>query len=200
MNDLRRARRYVLPTMARRIRRLAVVVLVLLVAGTVALVLTTRPKLDDGRDEVDGSWTRLRAPLAGRYDQLAAVRAEMTAAGGGERAVTRELGTTLSRWGELRRAGNDDADAEAEAEAADRLEGLATRLQAVVSSSDRLRGVEALNQRIAEFQATTPPLLPPVKTYNDAVRDYQDERNGFLRSPVASVLGYDSRPQLLFPT
>jgi hypothetical protein len=186
--------------MARRIRRLAVVILVLLVAGAVALVLTTRPKLEDGRDDVDGAWTRLRAPLAGRYDQLAAMHAEMTAAGGGERAVTRELGTTLSRWGELRRAGNNDADADAEAETADRLEGLATRLQVVVSSSDRLRAVEPLNQAIVAFQGTGQPLLPTVKTYNDAVRDYEDERNGVLRSPVASVFGYDSRSQLLLST
>jgi hypothetical protein len=186
--------------MARRVRRLAVVVLVFLVAGAVALVLTTRPKLEDTRDEVDSAWTPLRAPLAGRYDQLAAVNAEMAAAGAGERAVTRELGTTLARWGELRRAGNDDADAAAEAKTADRLEGQATRLQAVASSSDRMRAVAPLNERIIAFQGTGQPLLPAIKTYNNAVRDYEDERNGVLRSPVASVFGYDSRPQLLLST
>jgi hypothetical protein len=183
--------------MARRVRRLAVVVLVLLLAGAAALVLTTRPKLDDGRDEIDGAWRPLRGLLAARYDQLAAMNAEVAAAGAGERAVTRELGTTLARWGELRRAGDDNADADAEARTADRLEGLATRLQAVVSSSDRLRAVAPLNERIVAFQGTGQPLLPAIKTYNDAVRDYEDERNGVLRSPVASMFGYDSRPQLL---
>jgi hypothetical protein len=183
--------------MARRIRLLAVVVLVLLVAGAAALVLTTRPKLEDGRDEVGSTWQPLRGPLAARYDQLAAVNAQMAAAGAGERAVTRELSATLARWGELRRAGNDAADADAEAQTADRLEGLAMRLQAVVASSDRLRAVEPLNQAIVAFQGTAQPLLPAIKTYNDAVRDYEDERNGVLRSPVASVFGYDARPQLL---
>ena len=105
------------------------------------------------------------------------------------------LGLTLDRWGELRRAKDGDADADAEAQTADQLEGLATRLQAVVSSSDRLRGSDALTQAIAAFQGTVPP-PPAVTTYNRAVRDYEDERNGLLRGPVASVFGYDSRPQL----
>ncbi len=51
-------------------------------------------------------------------------------------------------------------------------------------------------QAIAAFQGTVPP-PPAVTTYNRAVRDYEDERNGLLRSPVASLFGYDSRPQLV---
>jgi hypothetical protein len=65
-----------------------------------------------------------------------------------------------------------------------------------VLSSDRLKGVDALNQAIAGFEGTAPP-LPAIKTYNDAARSYEDDRNGLLRSPVASLFGYDSRPQLL---
>ena len=41
------------------------------------------------------------------------------------------------------------------------------------------------------------PPPPAVTAYNRAVRDYEDERNGLLRSPVASLFGYDSRPQLV---
>jgi hypothetical protein len=185
--------------MARRVRRLAVVVLVLLIVGAVALALTTRPQLDDHRDDVDTAWKRLRAPLAGRYQQLAAVNAEMATAGAGDRAVARELGTTLTRWDRLRRSANDDADAEAEAETADQLEGLATRLTAVVLGSDRLRGVESLNQAIAAFQGTAPP-LPAIKVYNDATQEYEDTRNSFLRRPIADLFGYDPRPQLVLGT
>jgi hypothetical protein len=92
--------------------------------------------------------------------------------------------------------GDHRADAAAEAETADQLEGLATRLEAVVSSSDRLRAVDPLTQAIAAFQGTVPPPRA-VTAYNRAVRDYEEERNGVLRSPVASVFGYDSRPQLV---
>jgi hypothetical protein len=180
--------------MARRVRRLAVVVLVLLVIGVIVLVFTTRPKLEDRRDDVDRAWTPLRAPLAARYERLAAMNAEVAAAGAGERDAARALSFRLARWDELRRA--RDADAAAEAETADQLEGLATRLQAVVSSSDRLRAVDSLNQAIAAFQGTVPP-APAVTAYNRAVRDYEDERNGVLRSPVANLFGYDARPQLV---
>jgi hypothetical protein len=182
--------------MARRVRRLAVVVVVLLLVGAVVLVLTTRPKLDDRRGDVDSAWTPLRAPLANRYSQLSEVTGALSAAGGGERDVARALGLWLARWSKLLRADDGDADAAAEAETADQLEGLATRLQAVVASSDRLRAVEPLNQSIAAFQGATPP-PPMVTAYNDAVRDYEDERNRLLRRPVADLFGYDSRPQLL---
>jgi hypothetical protein len=181
--------------MARRVRRLAVVVVVLLVIGVVALVLT-RPKLEDRRGDVDRAWTPLRGPLGERYARLGEANAQLAAAGGGERDVARALGLRLGRWGELHRAGDGDADADAEAQTADQLEGLATRLQAVVSSSDRLRTSDPLNQAIAAFQGTVPP-PPAVTAYNRAVRDYEDERNGLLRSPVASLFGYDSRPQLV---
>jgi hypothetical protein len=184
--------------MSRRVRRLAVVVLVLLVIGAVALVLTTRPKLEDSRKAVDRAWTPVRGPLAERYSRLGEVNAQLAAAGGGERDVARALGLRLARWGELQRARAGDTDAAAEAATADQLEGLATRLQAVVASSDRLRGADSLNQAIAAFQGTSNPQLQSVvKTYNDSVRHYEDERNGLVRSPVASLFGYDSRPQLL---
>ena len=184
--------------MSRRFRRLAVVALVLLVIGAVALVLTTRPKLEDDRSAVDRTWTPVRGSLAERYNRLGEANAQLVAAGGGERDVARALGLRLARWGELQRARAGDADADAEAQTADQLEGLATRLQAVASSSDRLRATESLNQAIAAFQGTSnPQLQAAVKMYNDSVRDYEDERDGLLRSPVASLFGYDSRPQLL---
>ena len=184
--------------MSRRVRRLAVVVLVLLVVAAVAFVLTTRPKLEDSRKAVDRAWTPVRGPLAERYGRLGEVNAQLAAAGGGERDVARALGLRLARWGELQRARAGDADADAEAETADQLEGLATRLEAVVSSSDRLRAADGLNQAIAAFQGTrNQQLQATVGKYNDAVRGYEDERNGLLRSPVASLFGYDARPQLL---
>jgi hypothetical protein len=183
---------------ARRVRRIAVVVVVLVVIGAIAVVLTTRPKLDDRRNDVDRAWTPLRGPLGERYARLGEANAQLAAAGGGERDVARALGLRLGRWGALRRAGDGDADADAEAQTADQLEGLATRLQAVVSTSDRLRASEPLNQAIAAFQGTgNEQLLAAIRAYNNAAEQYEDERNGLLRSSVASLFGYDSRPQLV---
>jgi hypothetical protein len=181
--------------MRRRVGCLAVVV-VLLAAGAVALVLTTRPQLDDRHDEVDRAWTPLRAPLTLRYERLAAVQGEATTAGAGDRGVTRELGAALDRWNRLRAAGDRDVDVEAEAGSANQLEGFASRLRAVVLSSDRLRGVDALNQTIATLQGTAPP-LPAIKRYNDAVDEYEDTRNSLLRRPMIDLFGYESRPQLV---
>jgi hypothetical protein len=182
--------------MARRVRRLAVVVILILVAGAVALVLTTRPQLDDRRDDVDRAWIPLRAPIAARYERLAAVHAEATTAGAGDRGVTRELGLTLARWDRLRRVADGNANANAEAATANQLEGLAARLRAVVLSSDRLKGVDPLNQAIAAFQGAAPP-QPTIQAYNDAVQKYEDARTGFVRRPIADLFGYDPRPQLL---
>src|SRR5918995_398865 len=109
--------------MARRVRRLAVVVVILLVIGAIALVLTPRPKLEDRRGDVDRAWTPLRGPLGERYARLGEANAQLAAAGGGERDVARALGLRLGRWGELQRA--RDGDADDEVQTADQLEGLA---------------------------------------------------------------------------
>ena len=87
-----------------------------------------------------------------------------------------------------------DADADAEAQTADQLEGLATRLQAVVDS-DRLRASDP-EPDDRRLQGTVPP-APAVTAYNRRSATLRDERNGLLRSPVASLFGYDSRPQLV---
>jgi hypothetical protein len=65
-----------------------------------------------------------------------------------------------------------------------------------VLTSDRLKGVDALNQAIATFLGTLPPPAL-VKTYNDAVQAYEDARTSFIRRPFADLFGYASRPQLV---
>jgi len=53
-----------------RVRWIFVVVLVLLIAGAVALVFVQKPTLDDDRDAVDARWTALRPALVTRYEHL----------------------------------------------------------------------------------------------------------------------------------
>jgi hypothetical protein len=181
--------------MARRVWRLALVVVLLLVVGAVMLALTTRPRLDDDRSAVDHQWTPLRAPLVARYDKLTGATAAFIAAGGGDRAITKDLLTTLKQWAGLHKVPSAKADAAKEATTADDLEGLGRRLRATISGSDRFRSVAPVTETITAFESTIPPPAA-VKSYNDAVTKYEHARRGLLHRIVADTLGYGSRPVL----
>jgi hypothetical protein len=181
--------------MVRWVPRLAVVVVTLLVAATVALVLASRPKLEDDRDRAAERWTPLRGPLAERYDELDGVLDELRAAGGGERDVARELDRSLRRWNELRDTSNADADTDAEARTANELEGLAGRVRATVAASARLGDAQPLQEALDAFALAAPPETA-VSAYNDAARHYQETRESLRYGTVARVLGYDARPAL----
>ena len=121
--------------MGRWIRWTVLALVVVIVTGTVILVITVRPGLQDDAQEVRRTWKPLLQPLAARYAQLGGVVTALDAAGNGDRDTTRQLKRTLSDW-ELLQATNDDA---AQAETANELEGLASRIRATVTGSDRLR-------------------------------------------------------------
>jgi hypothetical protein len=182
--------------MARRIRRIVLPVLVLVLAGGVALVLTARPRLEHDRGRVDTRWTALRDPLAVRYEKLGVLNAAFRDAVGRDRDVTKELDHTLASWKRMRAARNDRADIEAEARTANDLEGLAARVGVAVERSDRLKTVPALGDALTGFRTAVPP-APAVKAYNDVVRGYQSARDELLRRPVARLLGYKARPLLV---
>jgi hypothetical protein len=185
--------------MSRRVRRLVILAVVLLLVGTVALVLTGRPRLDDDRSRVDDNWTPLRVPLGMRYDQLAEVLAQLDAAGAGQRDVSRELDRELARWEDLRRSPGDDVDVWAEAAASNRLEALAARAASTVTNSPRLNTVPTLVTAVTVLGQTLPP-AEAVDAYNDAAEHYQKTRESLRYTFVARILGYDSRPALVVPT
>lgn len=185
--------------MSRRVRRLGILVLVLLVVGTIALVLTGRPRLEDDRTRVDERWTPLRVPLGMRYDQLAAVLAELEAAGADDRDVSRDLDRELSRWDDLRRSPGDDVDAGAEAAASNRLEALAARAASTVMSSARLSTVPALVDAVTVLGQIVLP-ADAVGAYNNAAARYQRTRESLRYAFIARALGYDTRPAIVVPT
>jgi hypothetical protein len=177
--------------MGRRFRWTVLALVVVLVTGIVILVITVRPGLQDDAQEVRRSWKPLLQPLAARYATLSGVVGALEAAGNGDRDVTRELRHTLDNW-DLLRSTSDDAE---QAKTADELEGLAARVRAIVQGSDRLKAVVGLNKAIAGYdKATIPPRL--VKRYNDAVLRYERNRDGTLRSIVATLDGYKAYPTL----
>jgi hypothetical protein len=178
--------------MPRRIRRFAILGVVLLLVVAIALVFTGRPRLEDDRDRVDDRWAPLRDPLAQRYAQLAVALDQLEQAGGGDRDVAKELARALDRWNDLQASD----DAEAEAEASNTLEGLAARLGKTVNGSARLSTVQPLLDALVLFTQTAPP-TDAITAYNDAAERYQHTRESARYAFVARLLGYDSRPALV---
>jgi transposase len=178
--------------MRRRGRLLLLALVVLLVSGAVALVVVGKPTLDDNRETVDARWNALRPPLTTRYENLDAALAALVAAGGGDRAVARDLRRDLAAWREALR----ERDATTQTEIANRLEGQAFRLRANLFASPRLAGVEDLTTRVGEFR-TSAPRAALVRAYNRAVRTYEDDRTDTLRTPIARLFGFGDRPVLV---
>jgi hypothetical protein len=177
--------------MARRIRRIAAVAAVVLVAGAVLLVIVVRPGLRDDSEAVGAAWKPLVAPLTQRYAALGGVASALEAAGAGDREVTTQLRRGLSDWDLLQVT----TDAESQARTANSLEGLAARVRATVAAAARLQQNQALGQAIKTFDATVPP-TKEVAHYNDVVVGYEQERDGFWNRIVAGLDGYSMRPTL----
>jgi hypothetical protein len=182
--------------MLRRLKWIVLLVVVVVAAGAVIAVLTTRPGLNDARNKVDRRWLTLRPSLVSRYAALTPVEQALVAAGGPDRAVTQDLRAELARWKDLAGRSGSDADPGAEAAAANSLEALARRTRANMVNG-KLNGNQALSTALQSFDTKVPAPPDAVGAYNQAVRAYQHERRGTVRSAVASLLGYGERPQLI---
>jgi len=182
--------------MARRVRRIALVVVVLLVIAGVTLVVTSRGRLTDDRDQADERWPPVRSSLVERYEALDSVLVQLREAGAGDRDVTRDLARGLDRWNRLLGASGDDVDTEAEVSAANNLEGLFNRVNQTVGSSPRLQTVTPLTEAVTAVTLLVPP-APAVSGYNDAADSYQDTREEARYSLTARLFDYEPRPTLL---
>ncbi len=180
--------------MSRRTRWILLALIMVVVAGGVALVLVERPKLDEARTAVDVRWKPLRAAdqLVLRYQTLEGALSAFDAAGGADRAVSKDLQSALRDWSRALQGG----DAGTQAEAANVVEAQATRLIANALRSDRLKADPSVTGALAKFAGTRPDATLVI-AYNRAVRAYEDERTGTLQRPVARVLGDDARPLLV---
>ena len=179
--------------MSRRTKWILLVLLVVLVGGVAALVLTEQPKLDDARTKVDTAWKPLVAAdqLPLRYQTLTGALSAFDAAGGADRDVSKDLHAALKAWDTALK----DGGAGTQATAANTVEAQGRRLTANALGSQRLAADKAVTDSLVKYAQTTPkPEL--VAAYNRAVRDYEDERTGALAQPVAKVLGFDARPVL----
>ena len=183
--------------MSRRTRWILLALIVVVLGGAIALVVVERPKLDDARQRVDRAWVPLRAPdqLVARYQKSEGALSAFDAAGGSDRAVSKDLHAAIVRWNRALKTG----DAGAQATAANAVEAQTSRLAANVAGSERLKVDPATTDALTKFAVTKPdPAL--VAAYNKQVRAYEDERSGTLQQPVARVLGFDARPILVIGT
>lgn len=179
----------------RVLRRVLLLVLVLLVVAAIALVIGARPDLEDARDEVDARWDALAQPLDERYARLEAAVAAARGTPGSSAELVEELETAIGRWYAAR---DDDAAVADQVAAANDLEGLARRFGAVAAASPRLSADPEVTAALAAYRDAPVPEGAPA--FTEAVRHYEDERDGPLRAVVATVLGYDEIPALALPT
>jgi hypothetical protein len=171
---------------------LVAVVVSSLAASATAVALGSRSDLSSSRRRVDAAWGPLRQQLDTRYRNLGDAAAVARARLGADRAVFGEIGTAVTDWPGTARSGTDRQVA-----AAARLEGLAGRLSATVTSTPRLRAAADVAEALRRVGQTDTAAARVA--YNSAVVAYQRARGGFPRSLVAGALGYDDRRTLEVP-
>lgn len=171
----------------RVVRRLLPLALLLVAVVAIAFVLTSRPRLEDARDEVEQRWDALVEPLDARYGLLGGVTAAIGGAPGPSATLAGEVNAALEQWNALRA---DDAGVAEGVDAANRLEALGRRLDATVRASARLSAVPEVLAALDAFSGAQVP--PEVEPFAAAVRDYAEERSGSARSLLADLFGYDA--------
>jgi hypothetical protein len=169
-------------------RALIVFALVLLVGGGI-LVLTSRPDLENARDDVNARWRALRPGLDQRYALLAQANAATKTAGGPERNLVNDVEQALVSW-----RADKTKSVDTQVDDANELEALGRRLTNTVDQSARLQAIPTVVTRAGQFDQAQLPVS--ATGFNQAVRDYENARGGSLRRPVASLLGYPSMTSL----
>lgn len=177
----------------RALRRVLVLLFVLLAVAASVVVLVTRPDLEAARDEVDRRWEAIAPALDERYVRLAAAADAARGTPGPAAALVEELDAALGAW----RSARDGGGLTAQVGAANDLEGLARRFDAVAAASPRLSADAEVGAALGAFRDAAPP--EGTAAFDDAVRAYQAERDGPVQGLVAAVLGHGEIPELALP-
>jgi hypothetical protein len=177
----------------RLLRRGVLLAVLLLLVGALAFFFTTRPGLEDARDDVDRTWNAALAPLDARYTLLSQANAPLQNRPGPAGQLSADVTEELRRWVDARE-GKDRAAAVA---AANDLEGLGRRVVVLVSSSQALSADPAVKGPVDAYAKAALPA--ELAAYGRAVQKYEDERKGPVRSVVADLFGYDSVPSVAVP-
>jgi hypothetical protein len=168
-------------------------VVLAIVAGA-TLALSSRPRLETDRSAVERRWRAVEPGLNTRYGLVDALARAIAGADGPPNSIVDDVDTAFARWKAVR-LGSDVA---ASISAANTLEGLARRLDAIVTGSPLLK----VNKTVTNAQhALTVERIPTgVSALNEAVDKYEKDRGGPLRRMVAGPMGYDAIPRLALDT
>ena len=173
-------------------RAVIVLVIVAIVGGAVALVVTSRPDLDKTRDATATAWKPLVVPLSARYVALSALVNQFDAAlaaSGEDNTDLEAMKVALTRW----TAAVKGTDATTMVSAANDLEARVGQLRSVLDSSARLTQNPAVVAAKKQFDQTVAP-AELVTAYDEAVRKYQRTRESTSKRLVAQVFGYGAIP------
>jgi hypothetical protein len=172
--------------------RAGVLVVSALVTGAAVLALGSRGDLEKAGDRVDTAWTQLRPGLEERYLALGRAGEAARERLGNEPALLADLAGELEAW----RDGGPQA-VEVQAARANRLEGFAARLRAMVDATPRLRSSVEVAGALKDVDRAEPTTARA--GYNQAVDAYENVRGGFPRRLVAGALGFDARRTFEIP-
>jgi hypothetical protein len=178
----------------RTMRRLLPVVIVLAIVVALVLVLTSRPSLQDARDDVDTTWDVAAPRLNERFVLLTGATQAVLNTPGPTGAIAKDVDAALKRWVETQEANDRDAAIDT----ANDLDGLGRRLVNVVRSSPRLSADPNVTGPVDAYATAAANAAPPAElaAFADAVRAYEQERQGPVRGVVADVFGYEAVPTL----
>ncbi len=172
------------------VRRVAVLVVLLVVIAAAVMALTSRPGLQRSRDDVNAAWDSLRSPLVARYQKLESATSAVRTVPGPVHDLVPDLDDGLRRWKSL----PVGASVAAHVSAANELEALGRRLIIVAGTSPRLQAAADAKAAVDAWKVA--PIPAQAGAYNRAVAKYEHERSGSTRRVVASVLGFKAIPAL----
>ena len=158
------------------------------------LVFTTRPDIEDARDQLESSWDSAAPALDTRFQVLAMVNNSVAETPGPVGEISNEVSDMLEEWLEARADGSrDDA-----IRLANELEGVGRRLVLAVKASPRLSADPNVTGPIDAYAGSPQP--GELAAFADAARAYAKERKGALNGLVSDMFGYDEVPTIAVPT
>lgn len=169
--------------------RLIALLVVASTVGLATLVLDTRSSLDKSQSAVANEWTELRPDIVARYVVLADANNLLRDSGGPSRTIVSDIDAALREWDALV---EDESDLADQLHSANELEGLARRLDKVVTASPQTQTEQQL-AALVDFAN----LKVDASVINELIEKYQSDLDGSFAKLLAGSLGFEELPALV---